>query len=529
MTIASLKTAGVLSGLKDVLRLRPQFQDLGMHLLVWDRHGQVLDEHDKCMLASTLHLEPGHSVALVQNMVQAILEDSQPHRTGDGNSCFAVGVPLFQRRRLIGAATLCFMPSLAAGGQPGPRHDADGLLRFLSWMVNREVAMHAATEELGSLSTNLATTYEELSLLYRISGCMKVTSVPEDFIQSVCDDLIDVMDVEAAVAVVHAHPSAAGEPQLIIAGDIEANRDQLCMFESTHLAPMIRNNKQAVLENAFAEPQQSGIGSSIRKFAAASFTTDDQSLGTLMVINKRKREFDSVDLKLLQSIANQASVFLMNNRLFADLQDLLMGVLHALTATIDAKDPYTRGHSQRVALLSKLLAQKYGMSPQKSQELYLAGLLHDIGKIGVPEAVLSKEGRLTPEEYGFIKHHPLIGSRILQGIRQLDAVIVGILTHHERPDGRGYPQGLAGDQVPIEGRIVGLADVFDAMTSDRTYRKALGVQQALDEIGRCKGTQFDPELAELLLQFDFQKLMEDLRQCASTKSIDLIASHGNPK
>jgi putative nucleotidyltransferase with HDIG domain len=205
--------------------------------------------------------------------------------------------------------------------------------------------------------------------------------------------------------------------------------------------------------------------------------------------------------------------------LYADLQDLLMGVLHALTATIDAKDPYTCGHSQRVAMLSKLLAQRVGFPPAKVQELYLAGLLHDIGKIGVPEQVLCKEGRLTDEEYGSMKRHPSIGAKILQGIRQLDEVIVGILTHHERPDGKGYPQRLSGAQVPIEGRIVGLADVFDAMTSDRTYRKAMQLNVVLAEIRRCAGTQFDPLLVDLLMTFDFTKLMKDLHQTSQTPNV----------
>jgi putative nucleotidyltransferase with HDIG domain len=216
------------------------------------------------------------------------------------------------------------------------------------------------------------------------------------------------------------------------------------------------------------------------------------------------------------AVGNQAAVFLTNNRLYADLQGLLMGVLHALTASIDAKDPYTCGHSQRVALISRRLAEECGFSPEKVQQIYLAGLLHDIGKIGVPETILRKKGRLTEEEYDVIKRHPLLGANILGGIRQLDDIVVGILSHHERPDGKGYPRGLKGDQVPMEGRILCLADCFDAMTSVRTYREALPLPAAIEEIRNNAGAQFDVGVVETFLSIDLKKFAEETKQPAKT-------------
>jgi putative two-component system response regulator len=209
-------------------------------------------------------------------------------------------------------------------------------------------------------------------------------------------------------------------------------------------------------------------------------------------------------------------VFLTNNMLYADLQDLLMGVLHALTATIDAKDPYTCGHSNRVAIISKRLAESMGLPAQRVQQIYLAGLMHDIGKIGVPESVLCNPGRLTPQEYEAVKKHPALGAKILGGIRQLDDVIAGILYHHERLDGRGYPQGLYGDEVPLDARIIGLADCFDAMSSDRTYRKALPLEAVVNEVRKCAGTQFAPEVVAHLLDWDLENLLKELCQPAKT-------------
>ena len=155
------------------------------------------------------------------------------------------------------------------------------------------------------------------------------------------------------------------------------------------------------------------------------------------------------------------------------MRGLMMGLMHSLTSAVDAKDAYTCGHSERVALLSRHLAQQAGLSDTEVEQVYMAGLLHDVGKIGVPESVLQKTGKLTPEEFDQMKKHPEIGARILQDVRQIKHLIPGVLHHHERYDGQGYPAGLAGENIPLMGRIICLADCFDAMTSNRTYRRAL--------------------------------------------------------
>src|SRR5437764_14234975 len=153
----------------------------------------------------------------------------------------------------------------------------------------------------------------------------------------------------------------------------------------------------------------------------------------------------------------------------------------------------------------------------------MAGLLHDVGKIGVPEAVLQKTGRLTPEEFDEIKKHPEIGARILRDVKQLEDILPGVLHHHERYDGRGYPSGLAGENIPRMGRIICLADCFDAMTSSRTYRKALPLEVALTEIRRCSGTQFDPVLSEAFLRTGAEGFRDLLRnhQEKSKKLLEL--------
>jgi HD-GYP domain-containing protein (c-di-GMP phosphodiesterase class II) len=234
----------------------------------------------------------------------------------------------------------------------------------------------------------------------------------------------------------------------------------------------------------------------------------DEMLGYYFAVDKLEGEFDSQDSKLLGSIANESAIFLENAMLYDDVHGLMMGLLHSLTSAVDAKDAYTLGHSERVAAVGRQLAVEAGMDEAFAERVYLAGLLHDVGKIGVPEAVLHKTGRLTPEEFEHMKKHPQIGARILADVKQVRDLIPGVLHHHERYDGNGYPHNLAGENIPLMGRLICLADCFDAMTSNRTYRKALPLEVALTEIRRCSGTQFDPKLTEAFLRIGAAKLRE---------------------
>ncbi|MDO8585529.1 MAG: diguanylate cyclase [Armatimonadota bacterium] len=186
-------------------------------------------------------------------------------------------------------------------------------------------------------------------------------------------------------------------------------------------------------------------------------------------------------------------------RLYRILRDPDAAAVQSLVAAVDARDRYTRGHSERVTEYALRLGEMLQVDEDMRDALKMAGLLHDLGKIGVPDAILNKPGRLTDEEHETIKRHPSVGGNILQRAPQLDRIIPGVLFHHERWDGLGYPDGLSGEGIPLIARILALADSFDAMTSDRPYRKALSVEQALAEIEANAGKQFDPDLAESFL------------------------------
>lgn len=180
-------------------------------------------------------------------------------------------------------------------------------------------------------------------------------------------------------------------------------------------------------------------------------------------------------------------------------EKLFMHVVHSLADAIDAKDTYTNGHSGRVAKYSKEIARRYGYSEKAQGDIYMMGLLHDVGKIGVPDAVINKPAKLTDEEFAMINNHPAMGSRILKNIKEMPALATGARWHHEKYGGGGYPDGLSGNDIPEEARIIAVADAYDAMSSRRSYRDVLPQEVVRGEIEKGKGTQFDPKFADIML------------------------------
>ncbi len=193
------------------------------------------------------------------------------------------------------------------------------------------------------------------------------------------------------------------------------------------------------------------------------------------------------------------------------LEQAYLDMVQTLRYTVEAKDTYTRGHSDRVSEYSVLIGEKLGLSEDQIKTLRIGGLFHDIGKIGIPDSILLKQSKLTDDEYSEIKNHPSIGAHILGSATVFKDIIPIVKHHHERYDGKGYPSGLKGADIPYLARIAALADTFDAMTSKRSYRDALELQYVLDEIEKCKGTQFDPQLADTFLDIlrnNFDKIKE---------------------
>jgi len=232
----------------------------------------------------------------------------------------------------------------------------------------------------------------------------------------------------------------------------------------------------------------------------------ERLLGWIAIISlTASKRFDEGQRKLLSIIASRAAAAIENARLYEDLQATFQQTIQSLARTIDKMDRYTSGHSERVASYAVNLARWLGLDAEQIEIVRHSALMHDIGKVGCVMN-LNKPGKLTASEYEVFKRHPAYGREILDPIKFLQPVIPGVHLHHERWDGRGYPLGLAGNDIPLIARIIAVADTYDAMTSDRAYRRALPHEVTVNEIIRCSGSQFDPDIAGI-----FTEQIDDLR------------------
>ena len=226
----------------------------------------------------------------------------------------------------------------------------------------------------------------------------------------------------------------------------------------------------------------------------------DKVIGVLQAINRAEGVFTEDDVELFQLFSNQVAIALDNARLYEEIRETFFATAEALAEAIEKRDPYTGGHTKRVVNYCLVAAKYLNLTPEELEILKLSAILHDVGKIGVEDRILRKPGNLDDEEAKIMKMHPLLGAEIMRHIRQLKDLIPGMLHHHERPDGKGYPEGLKGMDIPIVARIISAADTYDAMTTNRPYRKGLSHQTAIDEIKKEAGAQFDKEVAEAFVK-----------------------------
>lgn len=232
---------------------------------------------------------------------------------------------------------------------------------------------------------------------------------------------------------------------------------------------------------------------------------------------EKSDKFDQLLLLIesaIKSVEQMRQIKSINTKLhdtYKQLEQAYMESIQTVRYTVEAKDTYTRGHSDRVSEYSVLIGKKLGLSEEDIRRLQIGGLFHDVGKIGVPDNILQKNGKLSDDEYSEIKNHPSIGAHILSTASIFQDILPIVKYHHERYDGNGYPERLQGENIPYLARITAISDTFDAMTSKRVYRDAIPLDRVIEEFKRCKGTQFDPELADLfvdILENDYDAILE---------------------
>jgi putative nucleotidyltransferase with HDIG domain len=237
-----------------------------------------------------------------------------------------------------------------------------------------------------------------------------------------------------------------------------------------------------------------------RSLLMFALAVEDAPYALIEIYDTRMRSFGGVEVRLCRALAAEAGKVVAQARMAERLEEAYFATLGALAAALEAKDAYTNDHAIEIAELAGAVCDELRIAPADAGGVRLGALLHDIGKIGIPESILRKPGPLTDDESTVMQRHPQIGARILEPVPHFAQLVPLVRASHERFDGEGYPDGLSADRIPLGSRVIGVCDAFHAMTEDRVYRKAMGPDEAIAEIERCSGTQFDPECVRALLE-----------------------------
>jgi HD-GYP domain-containing protein (c-di-GMP phosphodiesterase class II) len=345
-----------------------------------------------------------------------------------------------------------------------------------------------------------------LAAAYQVSKILSSASDLEKLFNGVIDSIFAAINADrAALLLRDGGDNGSNELEVITArsrsGD-DQDLDEITVSK-TVVQDVLECGASSLSRDATADDRykegQSIIQQKIRSVMCAPVSTDDSVIGVLYADSRSLTgAFSENDLELLALIGNQAGVAIHRAQLMAQLEQFFFDTIRAIVATIDAKDGYTHRHSERVAGFATRIAAELGEEEQFIEVVNLSGLLHDVGKVGVPEAILNKPGKLTKEEFDEIKKHPVHGVNILKNIKspRFEAILPGVRHHHEKWDGSGYPDGLDAENIPFLGRLLAVADVLDALSSDRSYRKGLGFDRTVEIIQEDAGSHFDPKVAE---------------------------------
>ncbi len=358
-----------------------------------------------------------------------------------------------------------------------------------------------------SMPKELATTerlLKNLETIYEVGNSISSIQTLDELLDQIAEKLLRVFSGVQRVCILLKDKGKEFEPKYI------KNRPDI-PIESFQISRSILNKsvkeEVCILANDAAQDERfSGAESimtmNLRSVMCAPLVYQGEVLGLIYLDNREKPNcFDENDVALLSAMANQSAVAIDNSRLYEDLQKAYHEAILALLNTVEAKDPYTRGHSQRTSRYALGIAQEMGQSEEECKKIKTAAELHDIGKIGVRERIIDKESALSTMEFHSIQAHVLTGENILRPIEYLSFVLPMVRCHHEHFDGTGYPDGLKGAKIPLGARILCVADAFDAMTTQRPYNKPLPFNEAMKKLKALKGRQFDPDVVEALDNF----------------------------
>ncbi len=313
------------------------------------------------------------------------------------------------------------------------------------------------------------------------------------------DVIREVVEYDAAVLYLYEERAGTLRPNLEKAVTPELRSRFAAQLQEGTLLWALKQGRAVVVPDSGVGSWTQSVGEDDQQksFLLVPILARGKPVGLMdLAVSSGPGSFSQRDLSLLGILANQAGISLENARLYEAVRQDYVDVIHALAGAVDARDHYTREHSNRVSAYGVVIARQLRLDTEFVESVQFGGLLHDVGKIGIPDQILNEPGRLTDEEFVIMKTHATQGATLLRRVESLAPLVPLVLYHHERFDGRGYPEGLTGKKIPLGARILNVADSFETITSDRVYHKARSMQEGLEEIQRCSGGQFDPEVVE---------------------------------
>lgn len=389
---------------------------------------------------------------------------------------------------------------------------ADRFARMLLRLHQRSLEACENEAALEDFTTQLTMAYESAVMTGNVAKSMNRVDDPIAFLTQAVDEVFASLPFGWVSLVRGNDPALAG----VMVGPAISRFDPK-RFD----APVLEQASASILEvfgeatRLSIEPCPFGLDETLGPEIVVHPIVIEGSTRAVLALGARAGDdwaVSSYDTLPVSAVAASISVFLEIVLAYRHQQESFMGTLRGLTRALDAKDAYTRGHSDRVAHVAERLALAAGLDEAAVRQVRIAGMVHDIGKIGVPESVLQGTRKLTDDEFAQVRRHPGIGYEILQGIPMLSGALPGVLHHHERWDGRGYPAGIAGEDIPLIARLLGLADAFDAMSSNRKYQTGQERETVLAEIRACSGKHFDPQLVDRFMELDLSEYDRMLEQ-----------------
>jgi HD-GYP domain-containing protein (c-di-GMP phosphodiesterase class II) len=484
--VLTAPTAEALAELDQALKV-----NFGMSLALLTSEGEIAyPDSDPAGLPHDADLR-----RLFSHTVSEVEDASLPF--GENGTAHVVGVR--DMRNLLGT-----LVGYSDNGKPvsdgeSERANVFGILRAFASMAAEVSSKEIAVD---SLSDELARRYEDLTLVYELADHMEVGKEAESRVEAIIKTATQRLELDFLILFGpitqrrRIYRASKGSGRLG-----RAERAALYKLESHVRSIVLADEEHVVINNLREDGRFAYLDGICSHVLSVPVHVSDEEIGAITVVrNLGKERFFMGDVKLISALAKQVAIVTRNARLFREVRSLFLNLVKSLISIVEAKHKYTKGHSERVHEISCFLGKHLGLRKKARDVLHWASLFHDVGKISVPDVILNKPGKLTEEEFAIIRQHPVVGHNVLSHIEQLREALPGIRHHHEKLDGSGYPDGLAGDQIPFTARIIAVADVYDALTSTRSYRPAMPTKKALDIMREGSGNHFDPRVLQVFLR-----------------------------